>query len=249
MTNSVFNAYSAYYDLLYADKDYTKETLFIQRILAEQNIRSGSVLEFGSGTGKHGSLLAKLGYNVHGVERSARMVEIAESSNGFSCEQGDIRALDLSRTFDAVIALFHVLSYQVTNDDVNSVFACAARHLKTGGVFLCDFWYTPAVLFHRPTVRIKRVANDNYKITRIAEPLEIPNENRVDVNYEIHVQNISTNHVSVINEVHSMRHFTIPELNNIAKFYGLSMLQSCEFLSNQPASENTWGVYIAFVKE
>ena len=38
---------------------------------------------------------------------------------------GDIRDIQLNKSFDAVIALFHVISYQATNEDVTATFETA----------------------------------------------------------------------------------------------------------------------------
>ena len=51
--NKVFDAYAAYYDLLYQDKNYHKEAKYILRLLEDNGISSGKILELGSGTGKH----------------------------------------------------------------------------------------------------------------------------------------------------------------------------------------------------
>ncbi len=59
MNKSVFNTYSQYYDLLYSDKNYVKETNYIISVLTHNGLENSNILEFGSGTGKHGSLLAK----------------------------------------------------------------------------------------------------------------------------------------------------------------------------------------------
>ena len=58
--------------------------------------------------------------------------------------------LRLAGTFDAVIALFHVVSYQTTEHDLRATFATAARHLNPGGVLLFDVWHGPAVLAQQP---------------------------------------------------------------------------------------------------
>ena len=57
MIKSVFNAYSKYYDLLYLDKDYIGEAKYVEKQLKNNGINKGDILEFGSGTGKHGRLL------------------------------------------------------------------------------------------------------------------------------------------------------------------------------------------------
>ena len=83
MSDKVFVDYSRYYDLLYQDKDYVGESKYIVNLLKRHGIVKGSLLEFGSGTGKHGRLIANEGFQVHGIERSAEMVKLAEQINGF----------------------------------------------------------------------------------------------------------------------------------------------------------------------
>ena len=84
--------------------------------------------------------------------------------------QGDIRAVRLGRTFDVVVALFHVTSYQTTNEDLAAATATAATHLEPGGAFLFDCWRGPAVLIQRPEVWVKRLDDDDISLTRVAEP-------------------------------------------------------------------------------
>ena len=77
-----FDAYSRYYDLLYRDKDYAAEVDYIDRLLQRHGVSGKDLLEFGSGTGKHGRLLAERGYRVTGIERSAEMVAQATRAKG-----------------------------------------------------------------------------------------------------------------------------------------------------------------------
>ena len=60
----VFDAYSRYYDLLYQDKDYDGEVDYIDSLLRKYKTPGNDLLEFGSGTGKHGRLLIEKGYNI-----------------------------------------------------------------------------------------------------------------------------------------------------------------------------------------
>lgn len=242
--NTVFNAYSHYYDLLYNDKDYVAETNYIKKLLSRHGIAKGSLLEFGSGTGKHGNLLATEGFRVHGIERSTEMVAQAQQGNGFTCQQGDICSVRMNHYFDAVLSLFHVVSYQTSNDDINAVFARAAEHLQIGGLFIFDFWYSPAVYTQHPVVRIKRMANTSTEITRIAEPVIYPNENRVDVNYTIYAKSVDSGEIKILNETHPMRHFSLPEIDIFAQTHGFIRITTEEFLTGNPASMSTWGVCV-----
>lgn len=246
--SGVFDTYSRYYDLLYQDKDYAAEAAYIDSLLKKFGVSGPNLLEFGSGTGRHGCLLADLGYRVTGIERSAEMVALAKTAEGFSCQQGDICEVRLGRTFDAVLSLFHVVSYQIGNQAVQSVFARAAEHLLPGGLFLFDIWYSPAVYAQKPEVRIKRLADADVEITRIAEPVIYPNENRIDVNYTIHARNRADQCCTVITESHPMRHFSLPELEIIAGHAGFECLTAEEFLSGNPPGEDTWGVCLVLRK-
>ncbi len=245
MTNqNVFRAYSRYYDLLYHDKDYPGEVAYIENILERHGITQGKLLEFGSGTGKHGRLLAEAGYQVHGIERSAEMVALAEQGNGFTCELGDICTVQLGRHFDAVLSLFHVISYQTTNASLHAVFSCAAEHLQAGGLFVFDFWYSPAVYAQRPSVRVKRMADEGIEITRLAEPIIHVNENRVNVHYTIFATDRATGSVQILQETHLMRHFSLPELDLLAGIHGFARLGAEEFLTGNQPGESTWGVCV-----
>lgn len=247
---SRFDAYGRYYDLLYRDKDYAAEVAYLDQLLRRHGVAGPEVLEFGSGTGKHGRLLAERGYRVTGIELSPQMVAQAESqaTAGFTCQQGDIRTVRLGRHFDAVLSLFHVLSYQVTNPDVQAVFARAAEHLRPGGLFVFDVWYSPAVYRQRPEVRVKRLADTGVEITRIAEPRLYPNENRVDVIYTIFARELATGITETFSETHPMRHFSLPELDLLAAAAGFERRDAEAFLTSEAPGEDTWGVCLVYAR-
>jgi SAM-dependent methyltransferase len=246
--SNTFDAYSAYYNLLYHDKNYEAEVSYILNLLDDFDFKGKSLLEFGSGTGIHGNLLAKSGYNLVGIEKSETMVKEAVESDGFCCFQDDIRTVRLDRSFDGVISLFHVVSYQTTNEDVNAVLLSANKHLKTGGFFIFDIWYSPAVLSIKPDVRVKRIENNHLKITRIAEPITIPNQNVVDVNYDIFIKDKKDNKIINIYETHSMRHFSLPELDLFCNNNGFLRVGAEEFLTRSKPGSKSWGITVILKK-
>jgi SAM-dependent methyltransferase len=245
----MFNNYSHYYDFFYQDKEYEKETAYIVDLLKKHEIQNGNILEFGSGTGKHGCLLCEKGYNVHGIELSAEMIAKAKTHVNFTCQQGDIGRVILDRSFNAVISLFHVISYQTKNSQIKAVFKNAADHLSTGGLFIFDIWYSPAVHYLQPAVRIKRFKNDQVSIVRIAEPNYYPNENLVDVNYTFFLKNLINNSQNQFKETHTMRHFSIPEIDFLADMYSFQRIEAHEFLTKKNPSENTWGICFTLKKK
>lgn len=244
----VFDKYSAYYELLYKDKNYEGEVNYIFELLKKNGTSSGNLLEFGSGTGIHARMLGDLGYYVHGIEMSHEMVARASVNKQFSCQQGDITKVKLNKKFDAVLSLFHVMSYLIENQALNSAFRNAADHLNPGGVFIFDFWYLPAVLTQKPDVRVKRIADDKVEVTRIAEPVMNENLNIVEVNYEMFVRNMTSGDVENFSESHNMRYLSLPEIDLFAKNNGFERILSEEFLTGHAPSSSTWGVCVALRK-
>src|SRR5262249_3510522 len=105
-----FRQYAKYYDLVNSDKPYVQEASYIKEWLQGVCPGLSEVLELGSGTGRHGRLLAAHGFRVRGIELSRDMVELAQSvgtlaPGSFDCAIGDIRCVRLERQFDAVVAL------------------------------------------------------------------------------------------------------------------------------------------------
>ncbi|MFN9623932.1 MAG: class I SAM-dependent DNA methyltransferase [Cyanobacteriota bacterium] len=243
-----FEASSRYYNLLYQEKDSAAEVAYLHALLQQYGNGGTELLEFGSGTGRHGCLLAERGYRVHGLERSAAMVAAAQQAAGFSCQQGDITTTRIERRFDAVLALFHVVSYQISNPAVQAMFANAAHHLHSGGLFLFDVWYSPAVAAQRPALRVKRLQSKDLAMTRIAEPTIHPNANRVDVHYTVFAQDLRTGTVQSFEEIHPMRHFSLPELDLLAEAAGFERLTAEEWLTGDAPSEATWGVCLVLKK-
>jgi SAM-dependent methyltransferase len=248
MTQNIFDAYGAYYDALYLDKNYANESTYVINILRKHCSSVRNILEFGSGTGVHGHELASQGFDVHGIELSPVMVERARQHPHFSCEVGDARLVNLHRQFDAVMSLFHVFSYQCKNSDALAVMRSASRHLGKGGLFYFDFWYTPAVLSLRPTVKIKEIDLNEASVVRIASPVMRWQENVVDVNFKVVVTEKPSMVSSVIRELHSMRHFSLPEIDLLCEITGFRRIHAAELITDNKPSESTWAIGVLLEK-
>ncbi len=249
---AIFSNYARYYDLMYQDKDYVGEAQFIQRLIQTYAPATTTILELGCGTGNHAMLLAKEGYQVHGVDLSQEMLGYANErcdrlspalATRLQFSQGDLRQVRLDRKFDVVLSLFHVISYQTNNEDLLAAFETAKAHLVPGGILIFDVWYGPAVLSEPPTVRIKRLEDRSIQVTRIAEPVMEPNKNLVDVNYHIFIKDLISSKIDEVREVHTMRYLFKPELELVLERLQMQIVESREWLTDRQPGLNTWGVY------
>lgn len=244
---TLFDTYGHYYDLLYADKPYEAEAQAVHELLSSHAPGARALLEFGAGTGRHARLLAAWGYDVTAVERSPEMLQRATKVEGVSYIQADIRDLALSRRFDAVVSLFHVMSYQTADDDVLATFSRAAEHLRPGGVFVFDFWYAPAVLQTRPSARTKVVHTDDIEIMRLAEPHHEARHDRVDVAYTMVVTHRDGS-VMTFRETHPMRYFRLTDIDEFAARTGFVRIEALELTTGAAPSADTWGICVVLSK-
>ena len=142
----------------------------------------------------------------------------------------------------AATALFHVISYQSTNEQLLAAFRAAARHLAPGGLFLFDVWHGPAVLSEKPERRIKHAANARFRVARTANPELDTERGTVNVVYGFECEDLSTGEIERFDESHLMRYLFPTEVDLLARSAGFALLKCEEFMTGLPPSPSTWGV-------
>ena len=244
-----FHDYAYYYNLFYGDKDYASEARAVKCMLEEYGEKSfeNKILNIGCGTGRHDVELNKLGYQIHGIDLSSEMIDVAQKTNpstrDFFYEVQDARSFTVKESYDIILSLFHVMSYQNKNEDLDQVFACVGKALNMGGLFIFDAWYGPGVLTDKPSVRVKRAEDQDNFLVRIAEPLMYPNENVVAVQYDINIINKESGKVTQIKETHNMRYFFKPEIEELLQKNGLKLTACLDCNTLKMPDFTSWTVY------
>lgn len=245
-------AYAENYDSLYREKDYAAECAFLEHAFANSAGRPvKSVLDLGCGTGGHALPLARKGFRLTGVDLSAQMIELARDKaktaglgDQIRFETGDLRTFSAKETFDAVICLFAVLSYQTDNQGFLDSLVNMKRHLAPGGLLICDFWYGPSVLTHPPADRCKTIENNGRRLLRLTTPELRAAENVVEIRYQL-LEIAGRELKSEATELHRIRYFFKPELEFFFAQAGLAILECIpSFRSGQPLTPDDWTVMI-----
>lgn len=247
---TAFADYSRYYDLLYRDKNYRAEAEYVARMLKVDDDRPRALLDVGCGTGAHLREFAALGWEAAGVDISPQMIAIARErsvgSGEIDYQIGAAADFHFPRTFNAVVSLFHVVSYQADGDDAFRMFRNVRRHLLPGGFFIFDFWHGPGVWCAPPSVRVRRAEDDRVQVTRIAEPQHWPERCRVDVRYELLVEERASGRVERTVETHCLRYFFLPELRFLLAQAGFEIERAVEAFSEHELHGRAWqGLVVA----
>jgi len=250
---TVFGNYAQFYDELYKDKNYSTECDFLEKIFQKFSTAPvKNILDLGCGTGGHVLDLAQRGFQLSGVDQSADMLLRAKlkaaalPNLAYKPEflQGDIRTIDLGRTFDVVVSMFAVMGYMITNADLLAAFHSARRHLRPDRLFIFDAWFGPAVLGERPSDRYKIVERGAERIIRFVHSELDVIANTVKVHYKVlHIAKQQV--LSDVNEVHEMRFLFPQEILYFFESTDLQIKMFCPFLHvDDKLKENDWNMVV-----
>lgn len=162
--------YAWAFDLL-VDRPVRKECAGIAAWLVDRGVLPGApLLDAGCGTGRYAIELARRGYDVHGLDLSPELIELATGANASSAGRvsfavGDISALPSARY--AGILCRGVLNDVIDDDAREAIFAAFAAALTPGGVLILDVreWAASAERKAREPLFRKRVSTDRGELT------------------------------------------------------------------------------------
>jgi SAM-dependent methyltransferase len=240
--------YAGFYDAAYANKDYERECDLLERAFGRYGAGPiSALLDLGCGSGGHLLPLAKRGYDVVGVDSSPSMLgaasdKIAESGLAIGLHEGDVRTVQLERTFDAALLMFAVLGYQTSNDDVLATLRNARAHLRPGGLLCFDVWYGPAVLTVKPEERRRTVSTPSGSVERHASAALDVRQHLCTISYRFERYGTPG---AVAAEEHRVRFFFPMELDLFLRDADLQLLSLTRFgsLEKEPDAE-TWNVLV-----
>lgn len=138
-----YTAFAEYYDRCMEEIPYGEWSELLIRLLRQDGIYDGLVLELGCGTGTVTELLSGAGYDMIGVDASGDMLSKAiekreESGANILYLQQDMREFELYGTVRAVVSVCDTMNYLVEEEDLLQVFRLVNNYLDPGGLFIFD---------------------------------------------------------------------------------------------------------------
>ncbi len=127
----LYTELAGWWQLVSPTEDYADEAAFFGMLLRAENART--LLELGSGGGNVAWFLKK-GFTPTLTDISGEMLMESKKQNPeLEHIEGDMRALRLGRTFDAVL-IHDAIMYMTGEEDLRAALVTAHEHCKPGGV-------------------------------------------------------------------------------------------------------------------
>ncbi len=141
---SGYSVFARYYDELTANIDYKKRAEYFHKIIGKfKSTDNNILLDLACGTGSISEEMAKLGYDVIGVDNSQEMLGIALDKKFHSglniqylCQ--DMRNIDMFGTIGITICALDSINHLSCIDDVRKVFERVSLFSEYNGLFIFD---------------------------------------------------------------------------------------------------------------
>lgn len=139
-----YSTFARYYDSLTANIDYKKRAGYFHEIIKRYKNTEGTILlDLACGTGSISEEMAKIGYDVIGVDYSDEMLGIAldkKFDSGLNIQYlcQDMRKLDLYGSMDITICALDSINHLNSLADVKKVFKNVALFSEPQGLFIFD---------------------------------------------------------------------------------------------------------------
>jgi SAM-dependent methyltransferase len=158
-----------YYDTLFATKDYAGEVASVLEFCHNYPLQPlENVLELGCGTGNHTLELAKeSGIRVIAVDTDEAMLALAAEKAAAARKTNITFAAGCQavRNVDLCVALFNVVNYLCSDEQLHQFFAGIAASLRSQGLLIFDCWNGTAALQDPPGAKSYEQQIDGQKLS------------------------------------------------------------------------------------
>ncbi len=228
------------YDRIMDHVEYDAWADYLERVFVRFHPGVRRILETACGTGSFALLLHAKRYDVTCIDISPEMVRIAADkfrAEGIPplCVAGDMAALPVKGSFDAVICLYDSINYILEPARFRRAVAEAANVLGAGGLFVFDVCTTRnSELYFRDSSMTERVGDTEYERICRYNP-----DTRIQENRFI----ISRPGLPQVSEIHRQKIYSLSEIGAMIRTAPFSVVGCFDDMSFREGSERSERVH------
>lgn len=235
-----YGEFARVYDLFMDNVDYDRWAEYLIRVLKEDQIDEGLVLELGCGTGTMTELLATAGYDMIGVDNSEEMLAEAmekrvESGHNILYLLQDMQEFELYGTVRAIVSVCDCMNYLTDIEDLKQVFKLANNYLDPKGIFVFDM---NTEYKYRELLGTRTIAENREESSFIWEN-DYDSETKLNV-YELALFLLREDGLyEKAEEVHTQRAYTLEEIKDCIEASGMTLEAVYDAYTFEPARDDS----------
>lgn len=138
-----YNAFAKFYDSLTENAEYENRADYLVKILCENGVEGGILLDLACGTGTLSFLMEERGFDVIGVDISPEMLNEAmrkksERSSDVLFLNQDMTELDLYGTVKSTVCSLDSINHIASKQDLKKTFKSVSLFTEPDGIFIFD---------------------------------------------------------------------------------------------------------------
>ncbi len=236
-----------FYDTIYASKPYREETEKVISIINQHRGSFHSMLSIGSGSCRYEIEFARRGVKVVAVDRCEAMIAQGERrirdenlADKITIVQGSGSKIKLPCKFDCAAALFCVVNYCTSTNELEQLISNCLNHVKPGGLLIFDSWYAPGVEASPPTPCEKIFEVGSLTLERRVQPRKLKDKYSFSLRYRFATRQRNGCASDVRHENHQVRAFDPEEVFACAAASSASVVSALAWPSLTPLDATSW---------
>ncbi len=240
-----YNDFALVYDSLTFNVEYKKRAEYINKLIVENGVKGGILLDLACGTGTLSKELAQFGYDMILVDSAAEMLISAREKLPDAlilCQ--DMLYLDLYGTVNCAVCSLDSINHLLKPCDVKKAFANVALFLEKDGVFVFD---VNTVYKHHNVLANNAFVYEKGDIYCVWQNSLHKKNNKVDITLDI-FRNKNGNYRR-ISETFSERAYSTEDIKSWLCQCGFEVVGIYDDMTFEPENENSQRVYFAAIKK
>ena len=214
-------------------------------LLQEQNL----VVELGCGTGSFTEEMAKLGYDMIGIDNSGDMLGIArkkmeDAGLDIMYLEQDMCELDLFCTAGTIVSVCDSVNYLIEDEQIRKAFTKVNNYLYPGGLFLFDF---NTLHKYRDVIGNVTIAENREDCSFIWENFfdTETNINEYDLTIFVKQKDEGSDELFARSmETHLQRGYTLEEMREFVEEAGMTFITAIDADTHEEPTDESERIYI-----
>lgn len=233
-----YTKFAQYYDILTSNIDYKIHSQYYDNLIKHYGGKKGILLDLACGTGSLSEEMAKLGYDVIGVDYSQEMLSMALNKKfdsglpiQYLCQ--DMCELDMYGTIDVTICALDSLNHLEDIESVKRAIKRVSLFCEMDGLFIFDM-NTPYK--HQNILADNTYVYDTENVYCIWEN-EVKNDNIVEISLTFFEK--ENNEYKRFDEVFCERAYSQNEIDRIINDCGFEILAHYDYFTEDEVKPNS----------